>query len=204
MEEKDGLNNQESHFASNLQQLTPVVTEKRLWNLNYVFLSVFLGFAGIAIEYVAVSYYNLDTLRAVILGAIIVVVYAVVLFFLLEPEMLREVKMTAVRTVDRPVTKEVYIDKPAIVKEVIRNVDKPIYIDRPVVKKIFVPTPRKKLDIPVYDYLGSSETKTYHKRGCRFSKLIKKKYKVSNNSAGFFKSRNYKPCQICILKTKKV
>ena len=202
-----------------LEHLQPEIKEHRLWNMRNIFLAVLLGVVGIIIEYVGVNIVGLNTVESLILGVIIVVIYAIVLFFLLEPEIMREVRMTSVktverhvdrpvikevvRTVDRPVEKRVYVDRP-VIKEVVRTIDRPVVRTIQRFKKVYVEKPRKKLNIPSYNYLGSSETKTYHKHGCRFSKLIKKKYKVSNNSANYFRARKYKPCEICILKTKKV
>jgi len=91
-----------------------------------------------------------------------------------------------IRTVDRPVVKRVI---------------EPIYIERGaqkrVIQPVYIEKPRKKLNIPKYDYFGSTETKTYHKSSCRFRKLIKRKYQVSNNSPTYFKSRKFKPCKLC-------
>jgi hypothetical protein len=84
------------------------------------------------------------------------------------------------------------------VKEVIKEVEKPVYIETPVIKEVYVEKPRKKLNIPKYNYVASTETKTYHTRNCRLGKLIKKKFKVSNNQVSFFKKRNYKSCKVCI------
>lgn len=71
-------------------------------------------------------------------------------------------------------------------------------------KTIYVTNPRKKLDIPRYDYVASSETKTYHKKSCRLGKLIKKKYKVLNNDPNYFTRNGYKSCKICIRHLRKV
>jgi len=93
--------------------------------------------------------------------------------------------------INRTVIKEVPVEKP-----VIRFVEKPItrFFGRNV---IIQEPPKKKLNIPKYDYVGSSETKTYHKHSCRLGKLIKRKYKLSNNSEDFFKKRGFKRCKAC-------
>jgi len=98
-----------------------------------------------------------------------------------------------IKYVDRPVTREVFVDRP-----VVRVVDRPV--TRFLEKKVYVEKPRKKLNIPTYDYLGSSETKIYHKHLCRLGKLIKRKYKLSSNSESFFKKRGFKKCKGCFKK----
>ena len=95
---------------------------------------------------------------------------------------------------DFPFIKEVVKEVP-VEKEVIKEVpiEKKVYVDRPV----YIQEKREPLNIPKYDYVGSSETKTYHKRSCRLGKLIKKKYKISNNSESYFRSRGFKRCAAC-------
>lgn len=61
----------------------------------------------------------------------------------------------------------------------------------------------KDVEIAHYDYIGSSQTRTYHLRTCRLAKLIKPKFKLSNNSTLFFKKRKFKACKICIRKLRK-
>lgn len=46
-------------------------------------------------------------------------------------------------------------------------------------------------------YLGSTQTNTYHKNDCRFSKLIKSKYKIEDDNKEYFKKLNFIPCKIC-------
>ena len=92
---------------------------------------------------------------------------------------------------------EKIIEKP-IIKEIIKEIKTPIQTIK-VVKQ----SP-KKLNIPKYNYLGSTINKTFHSRNCRLGKLIKKKYKLSNNSKSFFIKRKFKPCKVCILKEKKI
>lgn len=205
------------------QQLEPVVRERRLWNMTNVITAFAIGVVLVAIEFISIPLFGMSPLSAIVLGLILIVIYAVVLFFLLEPKIMREVFQTTVKTVEKPTYKEIIktVEKPVVrtvekpvIKEVTKEVtvEKPVYrtIEKPVVRTVtkpvvkYVERVRKRLNIPKYDYLGSSETKVYHKRSCRLSKLIKRKYKVSSNSILYFKNRGYKPCEVCILKRKKV
>ncbi len=99
-----------------------------------------------------------------------------------------------IKYIDRTIVKEVPVEKP-----VVHIVEKPVtrFFGRNV---IIQESPKKKLNIPKYDYVGSSETKTYHKHSCRLGKLIKKKYKLSSNSEDFFKKRKFKRCKGCFKK----
>jgi hypothetical protein len=134
----------------------------------------------------AIPYFALNVNNSIILGAVVLIVYAVILFFLLEPGILREVRQREVE----------YRGVPGPVREIpgpIREVTKPVYIAEY----------KPKLNIPKYAYVGSDETKTFHKRGCRFSRLIKNKHKVSSNSIAFFKARRFHECDACFPKKKR-
>lgn len=96
---------------------------------------------------------------------------------------------------------EKIVEKP-IIKEVEKIVEKPVF--KEIEKKVFVERPREKRAPPIrYKYKGSELSKTYHKTSCRLAKLIKNKYKVTNNSEAYFKKRGYKPCKVCLGKKKK-
>ncbi len=102
-----------------------------------------------------------------------------------------------VREIQRPITTTIIkeVEKP-VIQTIVKEVEKPVI--KEVEKKVFIERPRKKLNIPKYDYIGSTNTKTYHKRSCRLSKLIKRKYKLSKNDLEFFKKQGYKACKICL------
>ena len=125
------------------------------------------------------------------------------------------------------VEKPVYIEKP-VIKEIIRTIEKPVevikevpiqipienrtieVVEKPVIQRVEVPIikwvekkvymERKKLNIPKFNYIASSETKTFHKRNCRFGKLIKRKYKVHNNKSSWFQKNHFKACKVCLKK----
>ncbi len=135
-----------------------------------------------------------------ILLAIIIIEFAFffsVMIMLLEPRLFRGLTKTIIQIKEIPIEKPVYIEK---------IVEKPIQVIQkiPVVKRVYVEAKRKKLNIPKYNFVASTETKTYHTRNCRLGKLIKKKYKLSNNSKSFFKKKRFKSCKVCIQKTHKV
>ena len=171
-------------MEQNIQHLEPIITEEKLFNLNNLFLSFFIGITAIALIVVLILFLDLDRSDSILFSSLVIICYAIILFFLLEPSILRKVHTKEVQTIERPV-------------EVIRTVE------RPVIRKVFVEKQRKKLDIPRYEYRGSSQTKVYHKTSCRLSKSIKPKYKISKHSAEYFKRNKFKPCKMCLSKKKK-
>jgi len=176
-----------------IQEFEPVVRQRKIVSIGNLLFSFFMGLVIIIFFIVIISFLALDTFNSVVLATILIIIYAIVLFFLLEPEFLREVTKTTVKTVKKPVIREVIVEKP-VVEQVMHETEKTIYVTNP----------RKKLDIPRYDYVASSETKTYHKKSCRLGKLIKKKYKVLNNDPNYFTRNGYKSCKICIRHLRKV
>ncbi|MBS3078962.1 hypothetical protein J4218_02470 [Candidatus Pacearchaeota archaeon] len=174
------------------------ITEIRVWSLKNFLTSVFAFLIIIVIFLMITIVLNLNLLFLTMVACFFIVVYSIMLFFLLEPRVVREVNTTARTTVEKPVIKEVFVDKPV---QVVHEVEKKIYIMNENKDKL---KEKKKLIIPKYNFIGSSQALTYHKRSCRMSKLIKKKYKILDNDEAYFIKRNFKPCEICILKTKKV
>ena len=191
-----------------IEQLEPVITETKLWNLNNFFLAFFIGIGFAVLAIVLMTIFNLNLVGSLILVLVIVVVYASILFFLLESRILREVEQTTLKTIERsfikevPFEKKVFIDRP-VIKEV--QVEKEVIVEKPVVREVYIPLreQKDKIIIPKYNFVASTEARTYHKRNCRFGKLIKKKYKVSNNFERSFIRKGFKPCKVCITKEKK-
>lgn len=174
---------------NNIRQEEPIITEEKMPNMNNFLVASLMGFMIMIVIFVGILFMKLGFSDSLILILIAIIVYSIVLFFLLEPRILRKIHTKEIETIETPIIRTV--ERP-VIREVVRTVEKP------VIRKVFVEKPRKKLNIPKYDYLGSTETKTYHKRSCRFSKLIKRKYKVSNNDPNYFKRRGYKACKVCI------
>lgn len=176
----------------------PRVIERKRWKEGNIILSLLAGLIVVLIQLIALAVFNLDKQGASLLGIILVLGYSIVLFFLLEPHILREIFHTEVRTIEKPV-----------IKEVIRTVERPViqhvYHDRPVERKVYVPViqKRKKLNIPKYEYFGSDEARTYHHRTCRFRKLIKLKNQEHSNDVRYFIKKKYDPCKVCIGKKRK-
>jgi len=179
----------------------PVITEKKVWNQKNIIFALILTILLIAIEFIAVILLELSPMDASVLGFLLIFIYAVVLFFLVEPTLVREIKSSdvrvigdsgGVRIVERPVIRTV--ERP-VIQEVEKVVKKPV--------PFYIEKKRKKLNIPKYKYVGSSESKTYHKKSCRLGKLIKKKYKLNSNTESYFKIRKFEPCKVCLKKSAK-
>jgi uncharacterized membrane protein len=167
----------------NLVKYPVQVREYKVWNENNGIISILLAVTIICAIVVLLLLVNLEFAQKVIIFWIGLLVYFIVLLIILRPLKVREVRKNIVMSNDKPLIEQSI---------------------KPVVEEVLVESPKKKLDIPHYEYIGSMQTRTYHLRNCRLGKLVKKKYQLSNNSLEFFKKRKFRPCKICILKRRKI
>ena len=155
-------------------------------------ISILTGVLLIIINVFAIYYFAFSLLESVIIIGVTLIMYIGLALFLAQDrahriQRVRVVERPIVRTIEKPVIKEVIVEKP-VVKEIVR------YVERK----------RKKLNIEKFEYIGSSVNKVYHTRNCRLGKLVKRKYKEHSHQPSFFIKRKYKPCHVCILKDKKI
>jgi hypothetical protein len=129
--------------------------------------------------------------------------YLVVLSFLFEHKIVKEIIKTFVRDGEKKVS---FITQPVIKERIIR---KPVFyeLEKPIIKEVITPVDRPVLlrsdrKNKKYAYIGSSQTKVFHKKNCRFGKLIKKKYKVLGNDLNYFIAKDFKSCKVCMQKEK--
>jgi hypothetical protein len=179
------------------------MTEKNYTEQRNMIIAVLVAALTILFVLLVSLLFSFDLVQNLVISWIFTTLYAVFAFFLVG---------NSVRVVER----RIFVEKPVevvrtIVKEVPVAVQIPVenktieVVDRPVFRdrvKIVRPQVRK-LTIPRYDFVASTQTRRYHRRKCRLGKLIKKKYKIQNNSQAFFKKKKYRPCKACINKKKK-
>jgi hypothetical protein len=201
-EDKEGYSS-----GKNVSFLEPEIVEKTNWELKHAGLAVIFASILILAQFGVMTFLKLEATHSWILAFILIVIFGVVIYFLLEPRKEREIRQkiieTELKTIDRPVDREVIrtieVEKPVVreipvIKEVpVYKKQKTVYIASPIKSS----TKRKNPQIK-YNFVGSSQTKTYHKYSCRLSKSIKRKYKTYGQSKVFFKKLGYKPCKVCM------
>lgn len=162
-----------------VKYLEPIITERQLWNLHNLLYAIIIATISIMIFIVVLFLTNIDLVWALILLISIVVIDAIILFFLLEPHVLREVTQEIIKTQEKTIETPIYRQIPI-------ETEKRIYIlsEKP---------PKEQ-----FNFYASSNSRTYHKSSCRLSRLIKDEYRVGKNSIEYFKKQKYKPCKICI------
>ena len=200
----------------NITYLQPVVKEKRIWNLNNFFIAFGLGCFIIILDYVFIAFFDLELIISILIATISSIFYAAMLFFLLEPALLKEVSHGSIRTVERrvpyekPVVERVFIENPQVREIPVEKIIK-VPVEKEVIRRIFVPEPvpykvetKRKMPTPVhYKYVGSKTTKTYQSTKSRLARLIKKKNRVYSNSRIELEKMGYKPAVKIIRKDEK-
>jgi hypothetical protein len=182
--------------------------------LKRFLIAIIVGAMTVIIALLTSINLEFSLVENLVMSWILTTIYALFAFFLIEPT----VKINPIRYIEKPVVQEVIkiIEKP-IVKEiqipienkVIEVVEKPVikevikYVERPV-KPIrivrIIKQKSRKLNIPKFKFIASTQTRTYHKRTCKFTKMLKKKFKLHSNLEAIFKKRHFKACKSCIKK----
>lgn len=219
MEEKKSAENYFNENQSSIEKkpnefhTEEKVTETKTWGFKNFLLAFFVLGVFLLIGFISSGTILTANIEKVILWTVLCILYAIILYFLLEPGVTREISKKEIRTVDNeiirniPVIKRVEVEKRVEVpveKEVavIREVKVPVIkeIQVPVEKKVFIPTDvPKRSSSPSYEFVASSSAKTFHKNSCRLSKSIKRKYKEFSNDSRVFRRKGYDACKICIL-----
>lgn len=152
---------------------------ERSYSLQNTLILLLVALFLIAVVTFSYIFLLLDTLSTWILITVSLVLYLGLLIFLMQYQ--NKVERTIIKNITKPV-----------MKGDIGMVESPI----PDVNSI-------KADTITGNYIGSTETRTYHLKNCRLAKLIKGKYRLVNENPLFFKKRKFKACKICLKKQKK-
>ena len=181
-----------------IEQFGPLLKKETYREEGNGFIAIIVGLLLILILFVLIFGFKLNLIQTFISIVFIISFYIIILSFLLEKKQMKSIINMIIKTIEKP---SIIIEKP-VVREVVKEIEKPVI--KEVEKPIYIEKPRKKLNIPRYDYVASTETVTYHKSSCRLGKLIKRKYKLFSNDPNFFKKKNFTPCKVCIQKLVKV
>jgi hypothetical protein len=195
------------------------IKHRSMLNPKILVIAALVALLVIVLALIISLAFQFSLVQNLVMSWILTTFYAVFAFFLIEPKVIKIVNTHTkepipVRVpVPYEVIKQVPVQVPVPIQIPIENktieiVEKPVEIIRevPVIKRVieYREKPRKKLNIPKYKFIASSQAKTYHKRTCRLSKLIKKKYKIHSNSQASLKRKHFKPCKVCIRHLRKI
>lgn len=175
-------------------------TKEKFKTLEYLPFLILSGLIIIISFFILVYFFELNFLESILIAFFLVVLYAILLFFLTESSQ-----------------NKITIRREIIAKPIIQIKKEPVQVVHEVEKRIYYTNPKKEflnqgysksLENPklshLSDYIGSVNSGVYHQNTCRLSKLIKEKYKISKQDPSYFIKNNYRPCEVCIKKTKKI
>jgi ABC-type multidrug transport system fused ATPase/permease subunit len=168
----------------------------RSYGVQNAFIAVIIAFLFIVINLFSAVAFSFGVFEVLVLGIVSVVIYAFLLWFLVSysgrrPKGAVDVKKSEVfagRPSENPVSMYIPSEEGERLAEDIMNE---------------LNMPAEKIEIPHYDYVGSSQTRTYHLKDCNLAKKIPAKFKLMNNGDLFFKKRKFKRCKICLKKKAK-
>jgi hypothetical protein len=143
----------------------------------------------------------LNLLQKILLFFILLIGYSIM--FIQCYHLVRK-KSYSIKKQQRQINPDFQVIKSAVNDELVSNSQESIIQEIPVYHSKAVTNEEliEQISKSKPQYIASTETKKYHKITCRFSKLIKKKFRVENNNEDFFKKNKFKPCKSCIKKKK--
>jgi len=181
-------------MENNSSESTTKTSRSYGFNTLNLLIALLSAFIILVLSSASVLIFRFDLHNIKVMAFLLLIFYALLMLFLALRRSVREVDrvQTKIRFVDK------IVEKPVIQRVVVHDTPKTRIITRTITQK------SKKLNIPQFKFIGSSVTKRFHTHACRLGKLIKRKFKVHHNSKAYFIKRRFKPCKVCILKTKKI
>lgn len=174
------------------------VRERKTWDMGTALLSFAICLLVIILEIIFFVLVPFNQIQAILFALIGLLIYALAVFSLFGRVRIREIRRSPrfeqrKEAVEHPSYSMEELEKSLASLEPI----KPIMPSKHAHEEEFVQ------DVQKEKYIGSTQTRTYHLRNCRLAKLIKQKFKLSNNSLEFFRKRKFRACKVCMGKKKK-
>lgn len=173
---------------------------RAIYGTQNLIISVFVAFVLIVINVFSIFAFKFGVLEVLVLSVLSLILYLGLILFLrsYSGRARRVASSGAFESADK--INEKPLNKP-VAMYIPSNDDRSLAED--IMKEIRGSVPAEKVEIPHYDYIGSTQTRTYHIKTCRLAKLIKPKFKLMNNSTLFFKKRKFRACKMCVRRKKK-
>jgi len=121
----------------------PVVIQRKRWDKGNILWALLIGLVVMLIQLIGVAFFDLGRVEGSLLAIVLILIYSAILFFLLEPHLMRETRHTQIRTIEKPVIQYRTIDRPVIRYRT---------IERPVERKVYVPVLRKRKKLYIHKY----------------------------------------------------
>jgi hypothetical protein len=177
------------------------ISREKIWSLKNIRLALFIGFTLIILDLILIFLLNTSLSSSLIILLITVIIYAISLYFLLNPPYESIIQKEKVRKIEKPTIKvvEKIIEKP--VKQIVEKpIEKIKYIEKPSIQKISKPIliPPKDDPMDKYPYVASTKSKKIHSTKTTAGRMIKPEnreysHKVTNLKKKGYTEGNLKP-----------
>jgi hypothetical protein len=188
-----------SSFPEDSNPQVSKVTLEKVWNLKNIQIALFIGFILLILSIGLLILTNANLQLALIILLICVIIYAIILYFLLNPQTQKTVEKDKIRNVERQTLK--VVEKP-IFKPILKVVEKPKEIikivERPVIRKVSRP-----ITVPVnenlmenYPYVASTKSKKIHHTSSTAGRMIKPENREFAHKITNLKKKGYTEGQV--------
>lgn len=162
-------------FVENNDPSVSNITLEKIWNLKNIQIALFVGFILLLVDVIALFLTNASFQTSLIIILISVIIYAIVLYFLLNPPSQKTINRERIKQIEKPTIK---IIERSVEKPVIRVVEKPIekvkFIERPIIQKVSSPVPLQSEDLmKKYPFVASTRSKKIHSTLTTAGRMIK-------------------------------
>ena len=163
-------------FPENNDPSTLNITNEKLWSMKNIQIALVVGFVLLIVDLILLFSLNTGLSGSLIIVLISVVLYAIALYFLLNPPYQKTIEKERTKQIEKPTIK--VIEK-KIEKPVIKIIEKPVerikYIEKPIIKRVSAPVtiPVNKNPMKAYPYVASVKSKTIHATHTTAGRMIK-------------------------------
>jgi hypothetical protein len=186
-------------FPENNDPSVSKITLEKIWSLKNIQIALFIGFILLIVDLVSIFLLNAKPQTTTIIILISVIIYAIVLYFLLNPPTQKIIEKERIKQIETPTLK--IIEKP-VEKQVVRIVEKPIervrFIEKPFIQRVSTP-----ISIPVrsdpmkkYSFVASTKAKKIHSTKTTAGRMIKPENRDFANKIEHLKKKGYTEGQI--------
>jgi hypothetical protein len=193
---KGGIVPDKSKALSKSTTQPQTITLEKIWSLRNIQIALFIGFILLIIDVATLFLLNADIKTSLIIILLSVIIYAIVLYFLLNPPSQRTIEKDRVRQIETPTIK--IIEKP-IEKPIVKIVEKPIerikYIEKPLLRQINRPisVPVRSDPMKDYSFVVSKKTGIIHPTDSTAGRMIKPENREFANEIKHLIAKGYTP-----------
>jgi hypothetical protein len=170
------------------------ISSEKIWNLKNIQIALFVGFLLLILDIILLYSLSADVELSLMIVLFSVIIYAITLYFLLNPPNQKTIEKERIKTIEKPTIK--IVEKP-VIKTIEKPAEETRYIDKPVVKQIASPAiiinddPLKK-----YPFVASIKSKKIHSTKTTAGRMIKPENREFAHKVSILKKKGYVEGQV--------